>query len=113
MNINEIKRPFQNKNKGSWLNSSTFYNTKYWGSVLRPEFRAGYTEWEGHQVSNKLCIMCFKEGHIKEGRVVDHIVAIKDEGSATDKANMQSLCDSHHNAKSAREGNERRRKQKL
>jgi len=108
MTINEVPRPFQKPHSyGTRLTRSPLYRSKLWSKVIRPEFRAGCTQWNGEQVPNTLCIECYKQGRIIEGPVVDHIVAIKDGGSATYLKNMQALCASHHNSKSAREGNNR------
>ena len=40
--------------------------------------------------------------------VVDHILSIENGGCAWDSSNLQSLCASHHDAKSARELMQRR-----
>ncbi len=108
MTINEIKRPYEKK-KGNRISRSPFYRSKIWYAVVRPEFRLGYTTWNGQQVPNTLCIECFKQGQTILGPNVDHIVAIKDGGSSTDIANLQALCDHHHAVKSAEEGNNRRK----
>lgn len=49
------------------------------------------------------CVECDKEGVIKLGRVVDHILPVRLGGGMFDPKNLQTLCDSHHNRKSRKE----------
>jgi len=110
MNIPLVNRPFnKQRSYGYRLTRNRIYRTKLWTNTIRPAFFRGTTEWNGQQVSNKLCIECYKEGIRTPTHTVDHIIAIEDGGSATDLKNMQGLCLRHHNGKSAREGNERRK----
>ena len=108
MNIRTIKRPWiksYNKKK-----VETWYQSPQWKHT-RALFREGTTFVDGIHLSNKYCILCFKEkGIFVPGPHCDHKQAIEDGGSRTDHNNLQSLCESHHNSKSAREGNNRRRK---
>ena len=53
---------------------------------------------------NPLCAECMRAGRTVAATVVDHVVPHKgDRRLMRDIGNMQSLCDSCHNAKSARE----------
>ncbi len=53
--------------------------------------------------ANPLCCVCSTLGRVVVASVVDHIVPIKDGGARFDPANLQALCVSCHNAKTARE----------
>jgi 5-methylcytosine-specific restriction protein A len=55
-----------------------------------------------------LCVMCREEGITTIGRIVDHIVPLNDDKSlALTDSNLQTLCDTHHNQKTAKENKER------
>ena len=47
-----------------------------------------------------LCSCCSDVGRVVPARVVDHITPVRDGGPFWDLSNLQSLCDSCHNAKS-------------
>lgn len=79
------------KNK-SWGGDTSFYRTSKWRKL-----RAW---WKQH---NPLCVECIKEGRVKEMDVVDHIIPIKQDGGKFDHDNLQSLCHSCHNRKTANE----------
>lgn len=68
--------------------SVAFYHTNQWRKLRR---------W--HIGQNPLCVVCGKPG-----RVVDHIVPIRLGGNQLDTANLQTMCDYHHNQKRGREG---------
>jgi len=55
------------------------------------------------------CMYCLKEGMSVEATVVDHIVPVKQGADFFDQQNLQGLCRSHHQQKSAKEGNAYRR----
>lgn len=55
-----------------------------------------------------MCVMCKAEGVIKQAELVDHIKPIMDGGEVFDWDNLQSLCHSHHNSKTAKENALRR-----
>lgn len=108
MNIWTIKRPwvksYSKKKIDPWYQSPEWKHT-------RAAFREGTTFVNGIHLSNKYCILCFTEkGRYVPGSHCDHKQAIQDGGSRTDHSNLQTLCTSHHNRKSAIEGNNRRRK---
>ncbi|GKT04455.1 HNH endonuclease [Furfurilactobacillus entadae] len=47
-----------------------------------------------------LCQSCLRRGVVREGRVVDHIVALRDDWSKRlELANLQTLCDECHDEK--------------
>ncbi len=50
-----------------------------------------------------LCRVCARKEQTVPAKVVDHIVPIKDGGGRFDTANLQSLCVSCHNRKTASE----------
>ena len=56
-----------------------------------------------------LCAACAARGRVVAAVVVDHVVPVKDGGARFDQGNLQALCISDHNAKSARETARRRR----
>jgi 5-methylcytosine-specific restriction endonuclease McrA len=101
MNIAKTKRPWEKSRQSS--SPDCFYQSKQWQSI-RNSFRSMTTTINHFNLSNKLCIECYKEGTIKEANVVDHILQRK-HGGTDDYDNLQSLCDHHHNIKSANEGN--------
>ena len=69
----------------------------------------GYTaRWEKARKmylrANPLCMECAKENRIEPATVVDHIIPHKgDMRLFWDRCNWQSLCERHHNEKTARE----------
>lgn len=52
---------------------------------------------------NPLCEECLRHGRITLATLVDHIVPIKKGGACLDMDNLQSMCDSCHNRKTAKE----------
>lgn len=69
-----------------------FYNSQIWRTVRAALLR-----------SNPLCRLCEARGLLVAARVVDHIIPIKDGGARFETSNLQGLCVSCHNAKTARE----------
>lgn len=57
-----------------------------------------------------LCVTCLKNNRIERAVLVDHIVEISDSGEPFDINNLQSLCSSCHNKKSAEERKKREKK---
>tara|TARA_R100001443_G_C3347860_1_gene176103 strand:+ start:1329 stop:1661 length:333 start_codon:yes stop_codon:yes gene_type:complete len=80
------------------VDNASFYNSMRWRKVRKYFLKR-----------NPICRICEYEGKIKSATVVDHIRPITMGGKEFDIKNLQSLCESHHNAKSAREGHERRK----
>jgi 5-methylcytosine-specific restriction protein A len=68
----------------------------YWSPIWRKTAKA-------HKAANPLCVKCKEEGRIKGAEVTDHITPIEDGGARLDWNNLQSLCHSCHNSKSASE----------
>jgi 5-methylcytosine-specific restriction protein A len=61
---------------------------------------------KNYRKNNPLCVECENEGIVKLAECVDHIVPHNDDDDMElfwDENNHQSLCYSHHNAKTARE----------
>ncbi len=52
--------------------------------------------------AHPLCVDCLPSGRVTAGTVVDHKVPLS-EGGRDDHSNLQTLCTSHHDAKSERE----------
>lgn len=48
-----------------------------------------------------LCEVCLREGRIEPAKIVDHIKEITDGGARYDEDNLQALCLSCHNTKTA------------
>lgn len=67
-----------------------FYNTPTWR-----RFRLVYI------AIHPLCRLCETNGRITRATVVDHITPINQGGAKFDERNLQPLCASCHNAKSA------------
>lgn len=69
-----------------------FYQSKVWrvlrASVLR---------------ESPLCVVCKAKERLIAAGVVDHVVPLKDGGARFDRDNLQPLCVSCHNRKTARE----------
>ena len=53
---------------------------------------------KGYKLRNPYCRLCSNPTY-----AVDHIIPVNDGGSFWDENNHQPLCQSHHNAKTARE----------
>jgi 5-methylcytosine-specific restriction protein A len=56
--------------------------------------------------AHPLCVECEKEGRVSAATVPDHFVPLWKGGPDTD-SNLQSLCNAHHDEKSAQEAKER------
>ncbi|MCQ2137873.1 MAG: HNH endonuclease [Bacteroidales bacterium] len=73
--------------------NSAFYTSPAW-RALRNKFIQ----------QHPLCEMCIKEGRMPAAAmVVDHIVPINKGGAPLNPENLQALCASCHNRKSAKE----------
>lgn len=97
INRKELKKPWKAsspKKKGSWGYDTGFYSKKAWRNLRRSKL---------HQ--SPLCEECQRNNVITSATMVDHIIPrrLKPE-LELDWDNLQSLCDSCHNTKSAKEG---------
>ncbi len=84
-----------------YLDGKNVYKSYQW-KKLREQFVA----------LNPLCKHCDNYGIVTAGKIVDHIIEIEDGGNWFDINNLQHLCQSCHNAKTAREAMKRKRKAK-
>lgn len=111
MKIEQTNPPWSNTGKyGQRYNRDPFYQSQSWRKS-RAARRLESTLVNGHNLLNIFCVECYKEtGKEVLGSHDDHILAIKDGGDRYNYANRQTLCESHHNRKSAIEGNQRRKK---
>ena len=81
------RKPFERS-----TDNSEFYNSWAWR-----KFRKQYLD------KNPLCVECDNSGVVTVATVVDHIVQIIKGGESLSESNVQSLCEHHHNSKSALE----------
>ena len=82
--------------KKSWSGTDFKYNSVEWiklRNLVRNE--------------EPLCRTCKAKGIIRPTEIIDHIKPILDGGEALDRDNLQGLCTTCHNAKSAKERNKR------
>ncbi len=86
---------------------TVFYQSLEWKQI-RTTFVSGFTLISGFWLSNSFCLECYKRGgKLVKMYAVDHILNRKMGGSDLPQ-NLQSLCKSHHQKKSAIEGNKLR-----
>ena len=83
-----VKEPFSGRSNPN----RKFYESSTWRAL-----RAKFIE------ANPLCVECKKKGIITPAKVVDHIVPINMGGAPLSEDNLQPLCATCHNAKSARD----------
>lgn len=77
-----------NKEDNYHLRYASFYNSKEWHELRM-------AKWVS---ANGLCEMCRKEGVIREGKEVHHIIEISQDWSKRlDFDNLILLCPEHHN----------------
>jgi 5-methylcytosine-specific restriction protein A len=93
MNAPTIKRPWVKARKGSHDSRShdPYYQTKEW-KALRLQLLN----------SEPLCAECAKQGRVTPATVADHIIP-REQGGSDLLSNLQGLCSSCHNKKSAKE----------
>jgi len=53
--------------------------------------------------AHPVCQLCAARGLLVPAKVVDHVLPIKDGGARYDESNLECICTSCHNAKTARE----------
>ncbi|QQU04017.1 HNH endonuclease [Myroides odoratus] len=93
--IDSIKRPWVVERKPFERNvrsNSEFYNSREWRKLRRSFLDA-----------NPLCVQCECEGLVTPATVADHIQPINRGGERLSEDNLQPMCASCHNKKSARE----------
>lgn len=73
--------------------SRTFYKTQQWQKIRKIKLQ-----------QSPFCEECKKNGTIVVGKIVDHIIPIKQGGAPYDLNNLQTLCWSCHSRKSIQEG---------
>lgn len=81
--------------KGTWSQDASmmkFYQSKAW-RFLRATMLA----------EEPLCRICKEKGKLTTAKVLDHITPIRLGGEELNKNNLQPLCHSCHNKKSAKE----------
>ncbi len=82
--------------KGTWAKGNTadikFYKSSFWRRIRSAILKR----------DNYLCQECKRNGKVKEGKYVDHIVN-KHQGGDEDFSNLETLCASCHNSKTAKE----------
>lgn len=84
------------------LKRDAWYSSKKWTSLRRAFISR-----------NPLCRICDANGFVRSADVVDHIIERKDNDALRlNWDNLQSLCHSCHNQKSADEKRKRNKKQK-
>ena len=89
------RRPWQPKHDPQ--SGRRHANTEFYQSTAWRKLRA----IKLHQ--QPLCEECLRRGAMTPAQMVDHIRPINEGGAALDLRNLQSLCNSCHNRKSARE----------
>lgn len=108
MEIKGINRPWMKKAQTRY-NDRGYYHTPGW-KALRTQHRKGFTEINGYLLSNIYCVECYRESKMKlPGSVCDHIIQ-REEGGKDELSNLQTLCSTHHNSKSASEKNAKYKK---
>ena len=88
----------KSKPQARQINNSLFYHSKAWRMTRKLYIK-----------SNPLCEQCTREGRTTGGQMVDHIKQIILGGRRLDNTNLQTLCNSCHNKKSANESVEYRK----
>lgn len=81
------RKPFERANP-----NAKFYNSRKWRN-LRKRFL----------MKNPLCVHCQQNNEVRVATVADHILPINKGGDALNENNLQPLCATCHNRKSARD----------
>ena len=80
-----------------------FYNSKQWRKKS-----------ELYKLKNPICEKCNSKGIVRKADITDHVQELKDRWDLRlDESNLQSLCNSCHNAKTWREKKNRQSPQRL
>jgi 5-methylcytosine-specific restriction endonuclease McrA len=97
----DIKRPDNAAGQGRRYVTG-FYQSKEWRKVRNQ-----------YIIEHPFCVECYKIGKTVEATVVDHVIQLNQKDpwdlqdgkypDPLDTSNFQSLCQSHHNSKSAKE----------
>lgn len=90
----KVKRVYEYKRDAKEV---AFYKTYKWRKTS-----------ESYRKAFPLCCQCSDKGRTKKANVVDHITPIKEGGALYDWDNLQSLCHSHHNKKTAEDERNKR-----
>jgi 5-methylcytosine-specific restriction endonuclease McrA len=78
---------------------------KPWGENQKFYKRVNWNKLRTLQLTTEpLCRKCKQKGLTVPATVADHIIPIEQGGERYDLDNLQSLCESCHNRKSAKEG---------
>ena len=85
--------------EGSTYGNDSRYNRKAWLTLRAQVLQA-----------EPLCRECSKRGRVETAAMVDHIEPVTAGGAFYDWDNLQPLCNSCHAKKSAKEGNEKRKR---
>jgi 5-methylcytosine-specific restriction enzyme A len=90
----KINRPWVKQRKPFERERSNegFYNSWSWRKFAKQ-----------YKDANPLCVHCEANGVITPGTVADHIIPINKGGEKFNENNIQTLCESCHNRKSAGE----------
>lgn len=79
------------------IKAQEFYQSKQWKILSKK-----------HKQQNPLCIHCLELSIVNPAQVSDHIIEIRDDwDKRLDPTNLQSLCHSCHNTKTAKERRKR------
>ena len=90
-----VHRPWQPKRTA--FEGYRHHNTEFYQSTAWRKLRAMKLAQE------PMCEECARLGRLTPAQMVDHIVPINKGGGALDKSNLQSLCNSCHARKSAKD----------
>ncbi len=89
-----VLKPLYDRLKPKKTRHDPFYDLRRWRKLT-----------VAHRRAEPLCRECRKNGVIKIGTLVDHIVAMHDGGAEWDEDNLQTLCDRCHQVKRQLEKN--------
>lgn len=95
--LNAPRRPWEPKANPRKPQEGRKEKTGFYSSAAWIKLRNCY------RMNNPLCEECNRNGKVVHMKIVDHIRPIREGGEPLDYNNLQSLCDSCHNAKSGRE----------